>query len=47
MAGRSQISNDEIAQALLRSGYLIEYQVEQVLRAHHFHVSRTLHIPIL
>src|SRR5689334_7922293 len=33
------ISKDEIADALRRSGYLIEYRIEDVLRRHGYHVS--------
>jgi hypothetical protein len=39
------ISRDEIADALRRSGYLIEYRIEDVLRGHGYHVSANTTYP--
>ncbi len=39
------ISKDEIADALLRSGYLIEYRIEDVLRGQGYHVSANTTYP--
>jgi hypothetical protein len=39
------ISKDEIADALRRSGYLIEYRIEDVLRRHGYHVSANTTYP--
>jgi hypothetical protein len=39
------ISKDEIADALRRSGYLIEYRIEDVLRGQGYHVSANTTYP--